>query len=126
MGNLLGVPIHRLMEQLSTEAVTDLERRLVQGLYTLTNTNMCSSDRDVQSKSTTSGDTAIEDMLWVDRYRPRKFIDLLGNERVARDALTWVKQWDWCVFGKSRGKKRTRDGDENINLDELHRPQEKV
>jgi chromosome transmission fidelity protein 18 len=88
--------------------------------------DMCSSDRELQSKNLISGKPAIEDMLWVDRYRPRKFIDLLGNERVARDALTWVKQWDWCVFGKSRGKKRTRDGDENVDLDELHRPQEKV
>lgn len=66
-------------------------------------------------------------MLWVDRYRPRKFTDLLGNERVARDAMTWVKQWDYCVFGISKGKKRARDSDENIDPhDEFRRPREKV
>jgi chromosome transmission fidelity protein 18 len=40
--------------------------------------------------------------------------------------MAWVKQWDWCVFGKTRGKKRTRDDDENVDLDEYRRPQEKV
>ena len=39
--------------------------------------------------------------------------------------MAWVKQWDWCVFGKTRGKKRTID-DENVDLDEYRRPQEKV
>ena len=52
-------------------------------------------------------------------------MDLVGNEKVARDALTWVKQWDYCVFGKTKGKKRNRD-DENTNHDQYRRPQEKV
>lgn len=72
-------------------------------------------------------------MLWVDRYRPRRFTDLLGNERVAREAMSWVKQWDWCVFGtakakaKARAKKRPREGEENFGYeDEYHRPKERV
>jgi chromosome transmission fidelity protein 18 len=69
----------------------------------------------------------VEDTLWVDRYRPRRFTDLMGNERVARETMTWVKQWDWCVFGSKKGKKRPRDGDENHDEnDEYHRPREKV
>ncbi|KAL0066480.1 Chromosome transmission fidelity protein 18 [Marasmius tenuissimus] len=52
----------------------------------------------------------------------------MGNERVARETLAWVKQWDWCVFGKSnKGKKRAREGDEVANeQDEYHRPKEKI
>ncbi|KAH8554492.1 P-loop containing nucleoside triphosphate hydrolase protein [Umbelopsis sp. PMI_123] len=38
--------------------------------------------------------------LWVDKYRPSSFVDLLGDQRVNRDVLRWVKQWDYCVFGK--------------------------
>lgn len=38
--------------------------------------------------------------------------------------MIWVKQWDYCVFGKMRGKKRQRNVDENI--DEYQRPHEKV
>lgn len=39
--------------------------------------------------------------------------------------MTWVKEWDFCVFGKSKGKKRSIEGEE-INTDELRRPKEKV
>lgn len=54
-------------------------------------------------------------------------MELMGNERVARETMEWVKQWDWCVFGNTRGKKRPRNGDENYNEnDEYHRPREKV
>lgn len=68
----------------------------------------------------------VEDCLWVDRYKPQRFTELMGNERVARETMAWVKQWDWCVFGK-RGKKRVRDGEENIELeDEYHRPRQRV
>ena len=66
-----------------------------------------------------------EESLWVDRYRPKRFTDLLGDERVHREVLAWVKQWDLCVFGKGKGKKRARDG-EIFSEDELGRPQEKV
>ncbi|PPQ73595.1 hypothetical protein CVT26_010493 [Gymnopilus dilepis] len=80
------------------------------------------SDTPVASTS-----KAVDDVLWVDRYRPRKFTDLLGNERVAREAMSWVKQWDYCVFGISKGKKRARDDDENVDpQDELRRPKEKI
>lgn len=73
-------------------------------------------------------DSASEDQLWVDRYRPRKFTDLLGNERAARDAMAWVKQWDWCVFGRAKkGLKNTHKADEkDAYQDEYHRPREKV
>ena len=67
----------------------------------------------------------IDDTLWVDKYRPRRFTDLVGNEKVARDALAWVKQWDYCVFGKTKGRKRTRE-DENTNQDRYRRPHERA
>ncbi|KDR73607.1 hypothetical protein GALMADRAFT_251349 [Galerina marginata CBS 339.88] len=113
IGNLLDVPIHRLMDHLSSATAASLRR---------SDQASAAAISTVPSTST----AVVEDMLWVDRYRPRKFTDLLGNERVARDAMAWVKQWDWCVFGKARGKKRAREGDENINLDEFRRPQEKI
>jgi chromosome transmission fidelity protein 18 len=68
------------------------------------------------------------DTLWVDRYRPIRFTELLGNERVARETLAWVKQWDWCVFGRRpKAKKKLGSGDEDHeSLDEFRRPQQKV
>lgn len=64
-----------------------------------------------------------ETTLWVDRYRPQRYIDLLGDDRLHRDVLEWIKEWDYCVFGKKKGKKRARDDE---NLDEYRRPKEKV
>ncbi|KAL7344108.1 P-loop containing nucleoside triphosphate hydrolase protein [Rhodotorula toruloides] len=40
---------------------------------------------------------------WTDRYRPKRFVDLLGDERVHRTALLWLEEWDACVF-KSTSK----------------------
>ncbi|KAG6879255.1 hypothetical protein C0992_004084 [Termitomyces sp. T32_za158] len=106
MGNLLDVPIHRLMEQLSANLAANLQERPV---------------------IPTSSSGPIEDTLWVDRYRPQRFTELMGNERVARETMTWVKRWDWCVFGNKKGKKRPRAGDENFDeMDEYHRPREKL
>jgi chromosome transmission fidelity protein 18 len=81
----------------------------------------------------------------VDQYRPERFIDLLGDERVHREALGWVKEWDVCVFGKrksgkggskastkrswdhdSASKATTSDTPEWINKDEWQRPREKI
>ena len=62
--------------------------------------------------------------LWVDRYRPQQYTDLLGDDRVHREVLAWVKEWDYCVFGKSKAKqKMVEDGQ---HFDEYKRPREKV
>ena len=36
--------------------------------------------------------------LWVDKYRPRKFLDLLSDEQINREVLRWLKSWDRIVF----------------------------
>jgi chromosome transmission fidelity protein 18 len=106
----LDTPIHRLMDELS---VTTAQRLMHP------NTDLSTSSDRSSSKT--------EETLWVDRYRPKRFTDLLGDERVHREVLAWVKQWDLCVFGKGKGKKRARDGEVFTNSeDELGRPQEKV
>ncbi|KAI0053851.1 P-loop containing nucleoside triphosphate hydrolase protein [Auriscalpium vulgare] len=110
MGNLLDVPIHRLLDHLSVNTARKLAKE---------------DDDDPATAS-----SATEDSLWVDRYRPKRFTELLGDERVHREVLGWVKEWDHCVFGKSKtkGKKRARDGEETnlLQEDALHRPQEKI
>ncbi|KAL9100591.1 MAG: hypothetical protein Q9163_004050 [Psora crenata] len=37
-------------------------------------------------------------MLWTEKYRARKFTDLVGDERTHRDVLRWLKHWDPVVF----------------------------
>lgn len=38
--------------------------------------------------------------LWVEKYKPRKYIDLLSDEMTNRSLLFWLKMWDKVVFGK--------------------------
>ena len=45
-------------------------------------------------------ETPIEKKLWVDKYAPKLYVDLVGDETVNRSVLSWVKSWDFCVFGK--------------------------
>ncbi|KAH9846087.1 P-loop containing nucleoside triphosphate hydrolase protein [Lenzites betulinus] len=66
--------------------------------------------------------------LWVDLYKPNRFTELLGDDRVHREVLSWIKEWDSCVYGKgtARGKKRARGDEDGENLDEWRRPKEKL
>ena len=37
--------------------------------------------------------------LWVEKYAPKGFLDLLSDEQINRDVVKWLKTWDTCVFG---------------------------
>ncbi|KAJ0410247.1 hypothetical protein P43SY_002579 [Pythium insidiosum] len=37
-------------------------------------------------------------VLWLDKYKPERFIDLLSDERTNREVLGWIKSWDAFVF----------------------------
>lgn len=39
-----------------------------------------------------------EQTLWVDKYRPKKYIDLISDESTNRTILKWLKMWDKVVF----------------------------
>ncbi|KAL3506350.1 hypothetical protein ACH5RR_031732 [Cinchona calisaya] len=40
-----------------------------------------------------------QEQLWVDKYAPNSFMELLSDEHTNREVLLWLKQWDSCVFG---------------------------
>ena len=37
-------------------------------------------------------------LLWTEKYRARKFTDLIGDERTHRAVMHWLKRWDQIVF----------------------------
>ncbi|KAM7462045.1 hypothetical protein LguiA_030166 [Lonicera macranthoides] len=41
----------------------------------------------------------VNEQLWVDKYAPNSFMELLSDEQTNREVLLWLKQWDSCVFG---------------------------
>ncbi|XP_063995530.1 chromosome transmission fidelity protein 18 homolog [Diachasmimorpha longicaudata] len=48
---------------------------------------------------------SVDDELWVDKYRPRSYMELLSDETVNRAFLHWIKLWDKIVFGREPVKK---------------------
>ena len=46
--------------------------------------------------------------LWVDKYAPRAFRELLSEDRFNRQVLRWIKQWDPHVFGVQRPPAKRR------------------
>ena len=46
-----------------------------------------------------AGGDAPEDELWVDKYAPRSFLELLSDESINRGVVRWLKSWDAVVFG---------------------------
>lgn len=40
-------------------------------------------------------------MMWTEKYRARKFFDLVGDDKTHREVLRWLKGWDPIVFPRS-------------------------
>ncbi|KAJ8687340.1 hypothetical protein QAD02_023134 [Eretmocerus hayati] len=38
--------------------------------------------------------------LWVDKYKPKRYLELLSDESVNRSLLRWLKLWDKMVFDR--------------------------
>lgn len=51
--------------------------------------------------------SAMTEELWVNKYAPRSFTELLSDEHTNREVLSWLKQWDAAVFGN--GIRNTED-----------------
>ncbi|DBA00834.1 TPA: hypothetical protein N0F65_008477 [Lagenidium giganteum] len=47
-------------------------------------------------------------VLWLDKYRPERFMDLLSDERTNREVLLWMKRWDSFVFPHKNSSVSTR------------------
>ncbi|KAJ2517687.1 Chromosome transmission fidelity protein 18 [Coemansia sp. RSA 1939] len=60
-------------------------------------------------------------MLWVDKYRARTFVDLVSDERTNRAVMQWLKEWDYCVFGRA-----SSSGGADGNTDRWRRPLRRI
>lgn len=62
--------------------------------------------------------------LWTEKYRPKNFFELLGNERTNRHILEWLNHWNECVFKTANFQEDQPD--EFGPVDPLHRPYHKI
>lgn len=54
--------------------------------------------------------------LWVQKYKPNRYLDLLSDESTNRMLLHWLKLWDKVVFNKEVYKKKKTSLDVNGKL----------
>lgn len=43
-----------------------------------------------------------DNSLWVEKYKPKKYIELLSDESCNRNLLKWIKLWDKVVFSSAK------------------------
>ncbi|OQR98148.1 chromosome transmission fidelity protein [Achlya hypogyna] len=84
----LGVPIK--------EMFASIEKRKVQAVVD-------AEEATIDTMESPRAKSPQHDELWLNKYRPKHFIDLLSDERTNRDVLGWLKSWDACVF-KTKAK----------------------
>jgi len=94
---LCGMPFNKLtqlaqgeMNRLATAAVT----------------------REGEDSGVESGDDDTQTELWVEKFRPRSYMDLLSDDGTNRTLLMWLKLWDKLVFNKERKIKPKKEEDE--------------
>lgn len=75
--------------------------------------------------------------LWVDLYKPRKYLELLSDESTNRTLLRWIKLWDKVVFKRrpkiakknvksKKGAAFFKKNELDETLDENDRPKNKI
>ncbi|KAG0011566.1 hypothetical protein BGZ80_000592 [Entomortierella chlamydospora] len=120
---LLSIPIHRMMDELDAEIRVQKQEAINRLEY---------GDNDEPEIIDDVPKDVIEH-LWVDKYRPKKYTDLMGDERVNREVLSWIKEWDQCVFGRKYKKftseykqQQQQQQQQRFKEDPLGRPDRKV
>jgi nucleoside-triphosphatase THEP1 len=63
-----------------------------------------SAEKEEQERITVNREAVTHDSSWVVKYEPVTFFDLLTDELVNRNVLTWLKSWDQIVFHKKAKK----------------------
>lgn len=84
--DLLGVSMNEMMERVEK---LQIEKVLKESQV----------DEMHQEESASSVRSTITlNELWLDKYRPQRFIHLLSEEKINREVLRWIKSWDTLVF----------------------------
>lgn len=113
-GNLLGTSIEALLEESHAKQVNarlqleHAERGDAEGRGLDYATSIASVAATGQEAGAGAGTDSLASSLWVEKYAPKAFSQLLSLERTNRDVLKALKAWDAYVFNKpvpkSKGK----------------------
>lgn len=60
-------------------------------------------------------DVSNEVNLWVEKYKPKQYIDLLSDESTNKSLLSWLKTWDKIVFNRELCKTVKKTSSQKFN-----------
>ncbi|CAG5928696.1 unnamed protein product [Menidia menidia] len=105
---LLAVPIGVLLEQAAErrhQQAVEESVRLTEVLSSQVNDVFAESEN---AESEDTEDKGAKTRLWVDRYSPQHYTELLSDDFTNRCLLKWLKLWDTVVFGRERKSRPVR------------------
>ncbi|XP_070683798.1 chromosome transmission fidelity protein 18 homolog [Pempheris klunzingeri] len=109
---LLAVPIGVLREQEAERRhlqVVEESQRLTQLLASNVNDVFgVGENREDEGEDDTEDTEGRTSRLWVDRFSPRHYTELLSDDFTNRCLLKWLKLWDTVVFGRERKSRPAR------------------
>jgi chromosome transmission fidelity protein 18 len=98
-----GIEIHKLLDDATKEAKEDALRSKDQPQI----------QPSIETRPPQRGKST-HNPMWTEKYRARKFADLIGDERTHRSVLRWLKGWDHIVFPGLAKPKQRNSGNEDI------------
>lgn len=109
-----GLNIHELMDEAKAlDAAKAMER--AQAIDEL-------PQQSIEQPVSKSGKTN-RTLMWTEKYRAKRFTDLVGDERTHRSVLRWLKSWDSIVFP---GSAKTKPKSAKKNFEEEDQRHRKV
>ena len=102
----LPPPSRRLRHSLLTSSIAYMRAALNEEYQQLAIQASLQSMAPPPSRTSTASSPPISSQLWVDKYRPTSFVDLLSPAEINRTVLSWLLEWDVCVYGRQRNGKR--------------------
>ncbi|XP_056136415.1 chromosome transmission fidelity protein 18 homolog [Lampris incognitus] len=112
---LLATPFEVLREQVAErryQQVLEKSRHLTDLLASSLNEEFGElNSRDGEPGEDNDEEEGQSSQLWVDRFSPKHYTELLSDEFTNRCLLKWLKLWDTVVFGRERKKSRPLEHD---------------
>jgi chromosome transmission fidelity protein 18 len=110
-----GIDIHSLVDDARTQRDLDEARREYEKQQ-----QAVQPQRPVSRGSDSGMKSSYQ--LWTEKYRAKKFTELVGDERTHRLVLRWLKAWDEIVFpGNRKSKPKRVFGDKAPDQERQHR-----
>ena len=110
-----GIEIHELLDDAAHQGTIDKAQAEVKQKESIVN----SIEAPILPQKQKLSKAKHRDQMWTEKYRARKFTDLVGDERTHRSVLRWLKAWDPIVFPGSAAPKSKKNQRENANVEAL-------